>query len=754
MAPANSPGRKKRERDNQFFEVGVQGRKTGITLPVGQKDEHGIEDLDGIFSSPEKGSPRRQNGNTTLSSSSMDLAQSSVPEPTEVISTRRILKSSKTTFPLPMSRSPYKTNIGSSPRRQSSVAPMSQARHSLDRDDRASSNPAVNRRLDFSADDTSVAQSPLRQPARRGNGRPRKDLYRLTASPTSPVVRSQQQVIAEEEEEDITAPEETMEPTVDNGEVTEMPVNGNYEDEEPMFDDSMQLLNEELDEPEQLPLSSPSVLKKSRYHAAEPETTLDQAEGGEETSIHSDSRKKGRTRNSLANSDSVSAPSIVGKKAPAKKAPLQQMAAGPGRGRKGKNNLLVSTSVQPVEDSSASPELPEEVEESEDEAPVAVKKRGRPAKHDESIAEAAPPPKKRGRAPKASVETRAESPPEPPKTKKRGRPARTPDQSILEAAEPAADDSIAESAQKKKRGRPARTDEEPSRPGKKAKTSAQKPAARGSNMGPPALKKTTARSAPGTPSKRLVRASSVASTAFPGGRSHTLLREATPFEEAGTRQTRSGRSIIDPLQYWLGEKIEYERDGAKKILKKAEQVDLPKIERTRTVSAASRKKRKAAANMDVIEEEEEEEALEDWEEREETIRIFVQQWDPVNATTTDGEEEQAIAYGVNSLPIEMVGGGAKFAFTKTHSSHFFGTGIMEIPPGGYKMKKNSRKMTMAFFMHTGKVDVMVAEDEFTISKGGIFHVPRGNTYSIHNPREHTARIFFAQGCQVAPDVVE
>jgi centromere protein C len=50
---------------------------------------------------------------------------------------------------------------------------------------------------------------------------------------------------------------------------------------------------------------------------------------------------------------------------------------------------------------------------------------------------------------------------------------------------------------------------------------------------------------------------------------------------------------------------------------------------------------------------------------------------------------------------------------------------MEIPPGGYKLKKNSRKMTMAFFMHTGKVDVMVADTEFAISKGGIWHVPRG-----------------------------
>lgn len=30
MAPANSPGRKKRDRDNQFFEVGVQGRSVRL----------------------------------------------------------------------------------------------------------------------------------------------------------------------------------------------------------------------------------------------------------------------------------------------------------------------------------------------------------------------------------------------------------------------------------------------------------------------------------------------------------------------------------------------------------------------------------------------------------------------------------------------------------------------------------------------------------------------------------------------------
>lgn len=36
-------------------------RRTGITLKEGKRDEHGMEDVDGIFSSPEK-SPVKENG--------------------------------------------------------------------------------------------------------------------------------------------------------------------------------------------------------------------------------------------------------------------------------------------------------------------------------------------------------------------------------------------------------------------------------------------------------------------------------------------------------------------------------------------------------------------------------------------------------------------------------------------------------------------------------------------------------------------
>ena len=63
---------------------------------------------------------------------------------------------------------------------------------------------------------------------------------------------------------------------------------------------------------------------------------------------------------------------------------------------------------------------------------------------------------------------------------------------------------------------------------------------------------------------------------------------------------------------------------------------------------------------------------------------------------------------------------------------FFGSGVVELPPQGFKRAKNSRKMQMCFFVHEGKVMVDVGAqgegveaNQFAIAKGGCFVVPRG-----------------------------
>ena len=68
---------------------------------------------------------------------------------------------------------------------------------------------------------------------------------------------------------------------------------------------------------------------------------------------------------------------------------------------------------------------------------------------------------------------------------------------------------------------------------------------------------------------------------------------------------------------------------------------------------------------------------------------------------------------------------SNFRYAKTLSMPFFGCGIVDVPPGGEKKSKNSRKNHMAFFVHSGKVMVKIANTKFRISQGGIWQVPRG-----------------------------
>ncbi|KAF2423177.1 hypothetical protein EJ08DRAFT_652876 [Tothia fuscella] len=648
MAPPATNGRKK--RDNQYFEVGVQGRKTGLTLPENPRDEHGIEDLNGLFSSPEKSPTKRviRNGNTTLTSDEMELAQSSVPEPTEVLSTHRLKRSTKTVLPPPIGRSPFKTNIGSSPRRQSSIAPMSQARRNPGTPERAASHPAVSRRLDFS--ETTILQSPLRTGARRQVSR--RDVYDL-----------------EETEEEIVADEVDM---VDN----------NWDDPslQLLGDEAVQngttTVDEDLDvdiEPTQV--SSPTAVKKSKRKTRSSGGTTSKDTEPEEESEVIDEPQPGRAATQFPNQ----------------------------RAKKGKGKLFVSKPSQPLEDSAVS-------EEPVDESTI-----------------------------------------EPPPTKKqtRGRPKKNVDESVL------ADDA-SEVSVPKKRGRPAGTAKAQAKeapPAKKAKTApkatakakAKEPLSErtpNAKMAPPSFKP-PARPAAGSPSKRS------SPSMWAGARAVSRLREGTPAVDVGVTTTRSGRTVLKPLQHWAGERAVFTRDGTIKDVILSESVELPKVHRNGH-AGKSKKRRGRAHDMDTIEEEEEDsqDDPEEWEVRHDRIVATVKRWDPtLGQGLEDDEEEHEIAFGANSFILKATSN-AEFHFAKLQSLPFFGTGVVELLPQGFKRSKNSRRMNMVFFVHEGKVAVTVGDTEFGISKGGIWHVPRGNFYNIYNHGTKTARLFYAQGCEV------
>ncbi|EEP78349.1 predicted protein [Uncinocarpus reesii 1704] len=161
MAARRAPP-KAREMD--FGNVGVAGRRTGVTLEKGKLDEHGMEEIDGMFSSPEK-SPARHNTNgfandTILHSEDMETGgSSSIPEPADMFSSRRAARNSYV-LP-PRSRSPIKTHLSGSPRRTPGIR-SSPIPHS-DQISSPSSRTVAKRSLDLSISQTQLGKSPLKQ---------------------------------------------------------------------------------------------------------------------------------------------------------------------------------------------------------------------------------------------------------------------------------------------------------------------------------------------------------------------------------------------------------------------------------------------------------------------------------------------------------------------------------------------------------------------------------------------------------------
>ncbi|KAI5819019.1 hypothetical protein BZA77DRAFT_175976 [Pyronema omphalodes] len=261
--------------------------------------------------------------------------------------------------------------------------------------------------------------------------------------------------------------------------------------------------------------------------------------------------------------------------------------------------------------------------------------------------------------------------------------------------------------------------------------------------------------------------------------SQRIIIEAPPVTPAaaddGTRRSRRHR--IAPLQYWKGEKIDYVLEAAQDkngnairmpkiaaLVRVEEATPIPKPTRARKTTASVEPvgkplKRKRGTKKRQEEDEEEQDdysnlgELDDWEKGETGsddedagikmgwTKVFPPQF---NKDDEPIMEERQLAYTKDRMQTSDIANGA-FRFVKTVTQDTFGTGIMEVPPGGGKRTKSSGKMTLVFYMLAGRVTVTIADEKFRVRKGGQFMVPRGNLYSIENDFNVEARMFFAQG---------
>ncbi|KAL8718605.1 MAG: hypothetical protein Q9225_004268 [Loekoesia sp. 1 TL-2023] len=634
MARTGRTPRAIKQREGNWVNPGVIGRATGTTVPpLGPRDEHGMEPMSNLFSSPEKSPPKR-NGvqpNPTIYESddeTMNIGSSTIPEPTEVIKARN----GKPVLPPPRSRSPIKTHLGSAARR--SLGPLSspsrRAEHPQETPTHRAMSHPPNRRLDFSMNEsytsTRSSTSKGKLPAAKGS--------KLKPTPISGKRKRGPFDLEPDPEEEPLGGETSLVNGVgptDNVFDGDLHYGG--------IDESLHLANG--DDPSQIADSQVVQDQDVISPSIERDTTT------------APTKAKGKR----------------GKPAVSKAGQAEVSNTAPGSGRRGrppKKPKTGATTEEPVEEPIGEP-IEETVEE--------------------PVQEAAEPRKQSGRAPKAAME--------PPKSKSG-------------------------------RAKGALSLKDPNMKLKPTKPRRASTAARGSM----------------SPSK----------TRF-------ITRSETPGDELHFMTTRAGRNVVKPLAFWRGESAVFGDGrveegqmvlpGIKEVVRTEE---VPEPRRRRTPGQPRRRRLKRPAELDDIPEDDEDEG-EYWETEAGVMQASVMLWDPETGRGDEDNKELAdVAYAADAIETRDISG-ADFRFAKTLTLPFFGSGMVDLPPGGTKRIKNSRKMQMVFFVFYGRVTVELGTPatHFSIGRGGMWQVPRGNFYAITNSSSKPARIFFAQGCEVAPE---
>lgn len=251
--------------------------------------------------------------------------------------------------------------------------------------------------------------------------------------------------------------------------------------------------------------------------------------------------------------------------------------------------------------------------------------------------------------------------------------------------------------------------------------------------------------------------------ARPGGGSrslHLLVRERreTPADDTVAR-TRSGRISIKPLAYWRNERCIFTEgsqdtgsdtlDGARfplnridYVVRNDEIVESGPGKKGRRQTAAKGKgkakpkvRQEEESDVDAASDSENNDPnAEEWELNSGTLKANVAVWDPENQVHGDLTETVDIAHSAGAIETKEVKG-STFRYAKLLSTGFFGTGVVDLLPGGVKKSKNSRKMHMSFFVAYGRVTVEVGpiggeETRFSIGKGGFWQVPRGKSPAL------------------------
>ncbi|KAG9318735.1 Mif2/CENP-C like-domain-containing protein [Chiua virens] len=214
----------------------------------------------------------------------------------------------------------------------------------------------------------------------------------------------------------------------------------------------------------------------------------------------------------------------------------------------------------------------------------------------------------------------------------------------------------------------------------------------------------------------------------------------TPVERSPTPDgvRRGRRHRFKPLDWWRQEKVVYGRrdpDGAILVPQIKEIIRIPQEPIRPLGKVGSKRKRGAVARGKSKGEDTPFNSEEGWDEN-----------TPTNATVIDYNTQTEVSRPGRKqrlvLPKDFWGGRVHCGWTNTHSS------------GSQKPSKSTKDNTYVFYVIQGAVSVFIHETSFIITTGGMFLVPRGNTYYIQNIAERDAKLFFTQARMLPADIIQ
>lgn len=259
-------------------------------------------------------------------------------------------------------------------------------------------------------------------------------------------------------------------------------------------------------------------------------------------------------------------------------------------------------------------------------------------------------------------------------------------------------------------------------------------------------------------------------------------------EDTGVR--RSGRTKVAPLKFWMNEKVVYSktREGPviKSVIRAAseEAQEKPKRKPRRESKPlpvrqqrAAKEKKEREKKKDKGKEDEQEDEQEEGEESGQDRALEKDKHDSIDVDEdqtesstgfredprvtadiivfgTDDVVSKDIAESDSSIQFRNVKSGEYQLHRGVEDPGYVVTGTLKFRLNGKKPVNSGTNTSMVFYVIKGLVQVKVHETEFVVSTGGRFLVPRGNTYSILNVSTKESTLFFIQTNQPSSDTTE